>query len=160
MDAEAQAIRPGEFQAAPLNRLPGEENSPGQSFFVQAEDGLRLRLGLWSPEGTSIGTVLLFPGRTEYLEKYALIAGRLAAEGFAVLAIDWRGQGRSDRLLNDTRAGHITDFADYQTDVVEMVVAADALDLPRPWHLLSHSMGGCIGLAELLNGLPVRTAAF
>ena len=159
MDAEAPAIRQAGFQPAPLNHLPGEASSPGQAFFVRTEDGLRLRLGLWSPEGTAIGTVLLFPGRTEYLEKYAPLAGRLAAEGFAVLAIDWRGQGLSDRLLADPRAGHITDFADYQTDVVEMVVAADAMGLPRPWHLLSHSMGGCIGLAALLNGLPVRTAA-
>lgn len=158
-DAPSAAQAPG-FQPAPLNRLPGEPSSPGQAFFLRTEDGLRLRLGLWRPEAAARGTVLLFPGRTEYLEKYASLAARLAAEGFMVLAIDWRGQGMSDRLLRDRRAGHIADFADYQTDVVEMVVAAQALGLPRPWHLLAHSMGGCIGLAALLNGLPVRTAAF
>lgn len=153
------ASGPQGFQAAPFHRLPGEAHSPGQAFFLRAEDGLRLRLGLWRAEAAA-GTVLLFPGRTEYLEKYDRIAARLAADGLAVLAIDWRGQGLSDRLLPDRRAGHIPDFALYQTDVVEMVVAADALDLPRPWHLLAHSMGGCIGLAALLNGLPVQTAAF
>lgn len=160
MDAEVRASRPGRFQPAPLNRLPGEANSPGQAFFLRTEDGLRLRLGLWRPQVKAAGTVLLFPGRTEYLEKYDSVAARLAAGGLAVLAIDWRGQGMSDRLLRDPRAGHIRDFADYQTDVVELVVAADALALPRPWHLLAHSMGGCIGLAALLNGLPVQTAAF
>lgn len=161
MDADTpSALGLHGFQPAPLKRLPGEAHSTGQALFVQAEDGLRLRLGLWRPEGAAAGTVLLFQGRTEYLEKYAPIAARLAAEGFAVLAIDWRGQGLSDRLLADPRAGHIADFADYQTDVVEIVVAADALALPRPWHLLAHSMGGCIGLAALLNGLPVQTAAF
>ncbi|MDO5369983.1 alpha/beta hydrolase [Paracoccus sp. (in: a-proteobacteria)] len=151
---------PQGFQPAPLNRLSGEPPSPGQAFFLQAEDGLRLRLGLWQPRNAATGTVLLFPGRIEYLEKYDGIASRLAAADFAVLAIDWRGQGLSDRLLRDPRAGHIADFADYQNDVVEMVVAAQALGLPRPWHLLAHSMGGCIGLAALLNGLPVETAAF
>lgn len=161
MDAETRpALQPQGFQAAPLNQLPGEAHSPGQAFFVRAEDGLRLRMGLWQPNARATGTILLFPGRTEYLEKYDGIAAGLAAEGFAVLALDWRGQGLSDRLLRDPRAGHITDFAEYQTDVVEMVVAADALRLPRPWHLLAHSMGGCIGLAALLNGLPVETAAF
>lgn len=160
MEAETHpALRPLGFQPAPLFRLPGESHAPGQAFFLQAEDGLRLRLGLWRPEEPACGTVLLFPGRTEYLEKYDRIAARLAAEGFAVLAIDWRGQGLSDRLLRDPRAGHIADFAAYQNDVVEMVMAADALGLPRPWHLLAHSMGGCIGLAALLSGLPVRTAA-
>lgn len=160
MDTEAPAIRQAGFQPAPLNHLPGEAPSPGQAFFLWTEDGLRLRLGLWEPEGQATGTVLLFQGRTEYLEKYTSIAAWLVAEGLAVLAIDWRGQGMSDRLLPDPRAGHIRDFADYQTDVVEMVVAADTLALPRPWHLLAHSMGGCIGLAALLNGLPVQTAAF
>lgn len=160
MDPGAPAIRQAGFRPAPLNHLPGEAHSPGQAFFLRTEDGLRLRLGLWQPEGEAAGTVLLFQGRTEYLEKYTPIAARLVAEGHAVLSIDWRGQGMSDRLLPDPRAGHIGDFADYQTDVVEMVVAADSLALPRPWHLLAHSMGGCIGLAALLNGLPVRTAAF
>ena len=130
MDAEAPPIRHPGFHPAPLNRLPGEGSSPGQAFFLRTEDGLRLRLGLWQPEGEATGTVLLFPGRTEYLKKYAPVAARLAAEGLAVLAIDWRGQGMSDRLLPDPRAGHIRDFADYQTDVVEIVLAADALAIP------------------------------
>ena len=80
MDAGAPAIRLAGFQPAPLNRLPGEAHSPGQAFFLRTEDGLRLRLGLWQPEGEATGTVLLFPGRTEYLEKYAPVAARLAAE--------------------------------------------------------------------------------
>lgn len=154
------ALRASGFEPAPLHRLPGEPISPGEAFFVQSEDGLRLRLGLWMPEGEASATVLLFQGRTEYLEKYDGIAAQLAAEGFAVLAIDWRGQGMSDRLLGDPRPGHIADFAAYQTDVVEMVMVAEALDLPHPWHLLAHSMGGCIGLAALLNGLAIETAAF
>lgn len=145
---------------APFHQLPGDTRAPAQTFFVRAEDGIRLRLGLWRPDGAPSGTVLLFPGRTEYLEKYAPVVPRLTAAGLAVLAIDWRGQGASDRLLADPRPGHITDFAAYQSDVVEMVVAAQALDLPRPWHLLAHSMGGCIGLSALLNGLPVATASF
>ena len=41
-----------------------------------------------------------------------------------------------------------------------MLVAARDLDLPRPWHLLAHSMGGCIGLAALEGGLPVQSAVF
>ena len=154
-DARGAGLAP-----APFHQMPGDARAPAQTFFVHAEDGIRLRLGLWRPEGAARGTVLLFPGRTEYLEKYAPIATRLTRAGLAVMAIDWRGQGASDRLLADPRPGHITDFAAYQSDVVEMVVAAQALDLPQPWHLLAHSMGGCIGLAALLNGLPVATASF
>jgi lysophospholipase len=41
-----------------------------------------------------------------------------------------------------------------------MVRAAEALDLPRPWYLLAHSMGGAIGLRAVMDGLPVEGCAF
>lgn len=149
------------MQQAPFHQLPDDRLAPASAFFVTADDGRRLRLALWQPQGDNAGgTVLLFPGRTEYVEKYAPIARRLTDEGFAVLAIDWRGQGMSDRLQDDPRPGHITAFSDYQRDVVEMLVTAGQLELPQPWHLLAHSMGGCIGLAALEHGLPVQSAVF
>lgn len=145
---------------APFHSLPGDRFPPAQAFFVTADDAVQLRLAHWLATGEGRGSVLLFPGRTEYVEKYAEVAARLNAAGLSVLSIDWRGQGLSGRLQDDPRPGHVGEFADYQRDVVEMVVAATELDLPRPWHLLAHSMGGCIGLAALYNELPVATAAF
>jgi len=106
------------------------------------------------------GTVLLFPGRTEYIEKYALSAQELADRGYATMAIDWRGQGLADRVLPDRRVGHVAHFDDFQQDVAAMVRAATALGLPKPWFLLAHSMGGCIGLRSLMDGLDVKAAAF
>lgn len=144
---------------APFNTLPGDPLPLARAFWLRAEDGVRLRAAHWAAGGAS-GTVLLFPGRTEYLEKYAAIAADLNAAGLDVLALDWRGQGMSDRLQDNARPGHIGSFADYQRDVVEMVVAAQELDLPKPWHLLAHSMGGCIGLAALQGGLPVTSVVF
>jgi len=41
----------------------------GAAWWLTADDGLRIRLGVWSKEAAK-GTVLLFPGRTEYIEKY------------------------------------------------------------------------------------------
>ncbi|MFI0395183.1 alpha/beta fold hydrolase [Paracoccus jiaweipingae] len=150
------------MQAAPFHRLDGDAESPARAFWLRADDGVRLRAALWrAPDGPPArGTVLLFPGRTEYLEKYDRVARDLLAAGFAVLGIDWRGQGASDRLLDDPRPGHVAAFADYQRDVVELIVAAQKLSLPQPWHLLAHSMGGAIGLAALHDGLPVVSAAF
>ncbi|MGR3198372.1 MAG: alpha/beta hydrolase [Paracoccus sp. (in: a-proteobacteria)] len=148
------------MERAPFNQLSDDTKAPASAFFVTAEDGVRLRLAHWAAQDGGLGTVLLFPGRTEYIEKYAPFAARLTAQGYDVLAIDWRGQGLSDRLQADPRPGHVREFADYQHDVVEMVVAAEALQLPQPWHLLAHSMGGCIGLAALEGDLPVQTAVF
>ena len=144
---------------APFNTLPGDPLPLGRAFWLRADDGVRLRGAHW-PAGGASGSVLLFPGRTEYVEKYNTLACDLNAAGHDVLTLDWRGQGMSDRLLPDPRPGHVAAFRDYQRDVGELVIAAQELDLPRPWHLLAHSMGGAIGLAALLDGLPVRSAVF
>ncbi|WP_135501593.1 alpha/beta fold hydrolase [Roseovarius aestuariivivens] len=145
---------------APLYADLAEGPEDGTAFWIHADDGVRLRAAAWRPQDTASGTVLLFPGRTEYVEKYGRIAADFASHGLATLAIDWRGQGLSDRLTEDEMAGHVHLFADYQRDVAAMCDAAAALDLPKPWYLLAHSMGGCIGLRAVMNGLPVTAAAF
>lgn len=127
--------------------------------WLDTSDGLRVRVAVWTTDAPR-GTVLLFPGRSEYVEKYGPAAGDLAARGYATVAIDWRGQGLAGRMLPDRTVGHVAKFADYQRDVAAMVAHAQALGLPRPWHLLAHSMGGCIGLRSLVRGLDVASCAF
>ena len=133
----------------------------GAAWWASTSDDLRVRVGLWPAATDEVhGTVLLFPGRTEYIEKYGETATELASRGFATLAIDWRGQGLSDRLLEDARIGHVERFADYQKDIAAMLRVARALDLPRPYNLLAHSMGGAIGLRAVMEGLTVQACAF
>lgn len=136
---------------------PGPEG--GQAYWVDTPDGKRIRLATWVPEGAK-ATVLLFPGRTEYIEKYGHAAGELAARGFATISIDWRGQGLADRLLDNPAIGHVDHFTDYQKDVAALMRAVRELSLPRPLFLLAHSMGGCIGLRAVMEGMPVQAAAF
>lgn len=145
---------------APFHRLAGDPPAAARAVFTHAADGTRLRLALWPAADPARGTLLLFPGRTEYLEKYDAAAGEFAAAGWHVLGMDWRGQGLSDRLLADPRPGHVEDFAAYQQDVAALTTAAGALELPRPWSLLAHSMGGGIGLGALAGGLQVERAIF
>ncbi len=148
------------MDAAPLYSDVADGPEGGRAFWLRASDGVRLRIGLWTPEGATTGTVLLLPGRTEYVEKYGRVARDLAQRGYATLAVDWRGQGLADRLLDDVMSGHVQLFDDYQKDVDAVVAALDNLDLPRPLHLLGHSMGGCIGLRAMMNGLPVASCGF
>ncbi|BDY16503.1 hydrolase [Sulfitobacter pontiacus] len=131
----------------------------GQAHWAETSDGKKLRVAHWPLDGAK-GTVLLFPGRTEYVEKYAMTAGAFAKKGLAVMAIDWRGQGLSDRLIPDRNIGHVDVFSDYQKDVAAMMRTARALQLPRPYFLLAHSMGGAIGLRACMEGLSVQAAAF
>lgn len=135
-------------------------NEPvAEAYWAKAADGIGIRVAHWA-QPDSKGTVLLFPGRTEYIEKYAVTAGDLAKHGFGTFSIDWRGQGLADRLVNNPMAGYVKDFPDYQLDVAAAMEVARELDLPKPWYLLGHSMGGAIGLRALMEGLPVQAAAF
>jgi len=136
-------------------------NAPkGTAHWVETSDGIRIRVGHWRAEMPERGTVLMFPGRTEYIEKYISVASEMTARGFAMLAIDWRGQGLADRLLEDRQIGHVEHFSDYQKDIAAALRVARELDLPRPFHLLGHSMGGAIGLRAVMEGLPVQSCAF
>tara|TARA_R110002049_G_scaffold140930_9_gene302425 strand:- start:32248 stop:33195 length:948 start_codon:yes stop_codon:yes gene_type:complete len=148
-----------QLDPAPLftDIAPGPEG--GVAHWATTSDGTRIRLGHWPLKGAR-GTVLLFPGRTEYIEKYGPCAAELAQRGLGTMAIDWRGQGLADRMLDDPRIGHVDAFGDYQKDVASMVRAARTLNLPRPYFLLAHSMGGCIGLRAVMEGLPVQAVAF
>ena len=106
------------------------------------------------------GTVIVCPGRTEFIEKYFEVARELQAMGFAVVIIDWPGQGLSDRLLDDTKKGHIDRF---ETFMGALAKGLEKLDdrLPRPYVSLAHSMGGAIALATIAQGLvKVEAAAF
>ncbi|WP_289041661.1 alpha/beta hydrolase [uncultured Aliiroseovarius sp.] len=134
----------------------------GLAFWRVTSDGVRVRLAHWPrADGTkSRGTILLLPGRTEYIEKYGLNAAELAARGFDTLTIDWRGQGLADRPDAERVLGHVGHFDEYQRDLDAMMAQARDLDLPRPFTMLAHSMGGCIGVRALHNGLDVVGACF
>ncbi len=132
----------------------------GEAHWLTTRDGQRIRAGHWRPAGEALGTILLFPGRTEYIEKYGPFASDMTERGFAVLAVDWRGQGLADRALADRRLGHVDHFDDFQQDVAALMDHARTLYLPQPWYLIGHSMGGAIGLRALYEGLPVAACAF
>ncbi len=129
-----------------------------ESRWLRTADGVRLRIAYW-PEG-SRGTVLLFPGRTEHVEKYTHLAEAFGKAGWQAAAIDWRGQGLADRLAPDPLLGHVDRFPDYQHDVAALTAFLAERGAPRPWHLLAHSMGGMIGLRALHGGLPVAGVVF
>src|SRR5215510_1800334 len=84
---------------------------------LKTPDGVSLRAARWAPPPGRKGTVCLFQGRAEFIEKYFETVRELHARGFAVATMDWRGQGLSDRALSDRRKGHIKSFAQYDTDL-------------------------------------------
>lgn len=132
---------------------------PGEAIWWMTSDNVRIRLGVWNPDAP-MGTILVFPGRTEFIEKYAPTATRFGSRGFATIVVDWRGQGIADRDVEQHLIGHVEDFMDFQKDVEALVSAAEEMNLPEPYYLVGHSMGGCIGLRALANGLDVKAVSF
>lgn len=147
---------------APLFEDVAQGPDGGRAYWLTCPDGVKIRLAHWTAatSGTRQGTVLLFPGRTEYAEKYGPAAGEFTAAGFDMIAVDWRGQGIADRVAEDALLGHVADFDDYQVDVDRVMQAVRELGLPEPFYLIGHSMGGAIGLRALHRDLPVKAAVF
>lgn len=149
----------GDIAAAPYFAALAEGPSDGHAVWLTASDGVRVRAVVWG-KGAPKGTILLFPGRTEYAEKYGRAAAEMQQRGYATVSIDWRGQGIADRSLGNRAIGHVGDFAEYQRDVAALMAFVRAENMPEPLYLLAHSMGGCIGLRSLLAGLPVAAVGF
>ncbi|MFA3919386.1 alpha/beta hydrolase [Ruegeria hyattellae] len=132
----------------------------GQAYQIASQDGVNLRIGVWTEACPEKGTVFLLPGRADFIEKQGHAISELCAQGFSVCVLEFRGLGLSDRVINDKRAGHVHRFTDYQYDVTAMMAAASDLSLPRPFFLLGNSMGGCVGLRSIIEGIPFAAAAF
>jgi lysophospholipase len=113
---------------------------------IKTPDGAELRFARWAPPAGRKGTVCVFTGRSEPIEKYFETVRDLRDRGFAVAMIDWRGQGHSSRRLRDPRKGYVRDFADYEVDVETFVQQVVLPDCPPPYFALAHSMGGAVML--------------
>jgi lysophospholipase len=111
---------------------------------IKTPDGAELRFARWAPPPGRKGTVCVFTGRSEQIEKYFETVRDLRDRGFAVAMIDWRGQGHSSRRLSDPRKGYVRSFADYEMDVETFVQQVVLPDCPPPHFALAHSMGGAV----------------
>jgi lysophospholipase len=129
---------------------PGNPPPPGGACrMLRTADGVSVRAARWPAATGKRGTVVLFNGHTEFIEKYFEVIGELAGRGFAVATLDWRGQGLSDRPLDDRLKSHVTAFAEYRHDVTALLEQIVLPECPKPYLLLAHSMGGHLGLRAL-----------
>lgn len=117
-----------------------------------ARDGVNIRYCLWPRTAEQrLGTVCLFTGRGEFIEKYFETISDLRRRGFAVAMMDWRGQGGSDRPLRNPSKGHVEDFSQYDNDLRQFMNEIVLPDCPAPFYGMAHSMGGHILLRSALT---------
>jgi len=109
---------------------------------LAGHSGVELRYARWeATRGPRRGTVCVFAGRGEFIEKYFELIADLRRRGFAVATMDWRGQGGSQRLLANPLKGHVRDFAEYDADLLRFMKDVVLPDCPPPFIALGHSMG-------------------
>jgi lysophospholipase len=112
-----------------------------------ARGGIGIRYALFPATGRPLkGTVVVLTGRNEFIEKYFETINSLNANGFAVAAMDWRGQGGSDRMLKDRQRGYVKRFDQYVDDLDQFMTEIVLPDCRGPFYVLAHSMGGLISL--------------
>ena len=151
-----------ELSPAPLFEDVAGGPAGGAAHWLHTTDEKRIRVGHWLPEGEANGTVFMFPGRTEYIEKYGSTAGRIRYVADLLcpgcrLARTGPGRPFAGR---PTRIGHVDKFTDYQHDVQTVLDLATLLDLPQPWYVIGHSMGGAIGLRAVIEKKCFAACAF
>ncbi len=118
--------------------------------------GRKLRFGSVYPPGRiATSVVVVLPGLSEYCEKYFELAHNLTAANHAMWIMDWQGQGKSDRHLNNPHKRHSVGFEEDVADLhyfIKEYVKHSAVhpDVGRiPLVMLGHSMGANIGLRFL-----------
>src|SRR4051794_30538267 len=119
---------------------------------LKTSDGVVLRFARFDPPAGRKGTLCVFTGRAEFIEKYFEVVRDARARGFAVAMLDWRGQGLSDRALPNSRKGHVGNFAEYDRDLEAFVKEIVLPDCPPPLFALAHSMGGAVLIRAAQHG--------
>jgi lysophospholipase len=124
----------------------------GQVEYLTMADGTRIRTACWPSNDKSKGIIVFVNGHREFMEKYVEFFSDILARDYALYAFDNRGQGLSDRLLDDRLKSHADTFDVFSNDLNEFIsqkVISDSRARAIPVYLLAHSMGGHICLRYL-----------
>jgi lysophospholipase len=119
---------------------------------LKSAGGVQVRFARFAPPPGRRGTVCIFPGRTEWIEKYFETVRDLRNRGFAATVLDWRGQGLSERALGDRYKGYVRNFSEFDADLETLMREVVLPDCPPPYFALAHSMGASVVLRAIARG--------
>lgn len=101
---------------------------------------------LTSPAHTK--AIVLVNGRIESAWKYQELFFDLYQQGYDIYSFDHRGQGRSQRLIDNVQMGYVGEFNDYVSDLHALLSTFNLKKYDQCF-LLGHSMGGAIATRYL-----------
>lgn len=115
----------------------------------QTAGGVSLFARQWRPEGEVKGVVCLVHGLGEHSGRYGHVAAVLTGAGYALLAIDLPGHGKTEG-----KRGHATSY-DALLDIVGLLLEKGGELYPGlPRFLYGHSMGGNLVINYALRRRP------
>ncbi|PZD95662.1 alpha/beta hydrolase [Paenibacillus sambharensis] len=116
-------------------------------------DGIELHATHYSPADREVaGAICLLHGMGEHGGRYEELAGRLAGQGYAILAPDQRGHGRTPG-----KRGHAESVLRLAEDAARTIEYTQAIYEGLPVFLYGHSMGGNVALSCALRYRPAIT---
>lgn len=122
---------------------------PHQEFTWQSYDGLRMFGQAWLPEGQLKAVVALVHGLGEHSGRYHHVGEALNRAGYALVAYDQRGHGKSGG-----KRGHAPSFEALMKDIDQLLDKASELVPGKPRFLYGHSLGGIFVLDYALMRRP------
>ncbi len=112
--------------------------------YHRLEDGATLRYAIMEPPASPRATLLIAPGRREFIEKkQAEVCDGFMQRGFRVICFEWRGHGLSDRFLRgaNRQRDHAVSFDRYLRDLNSLYEDIVRPEQTGPLVLHGHSMG-------------------
>jgi alpha-beta hydrolase superfamily lysophospholipase len=113
---------------------------------VVGSRGLLLFHRTWRPAAPPRAVLLNLHGLGDHSGLYGALGDRMVASGFAVHALDLRGNGRSPG-----KRGHVDAWSDYREDLRRFVELVRREEPGRPLFLLGNSLGGLIAIDYALH---------
>ncbi len=140
------------YLEAPYLELDDYQAPDGiKSYFVNMDDGIKIRVCHWQKKNDCNGTILLQQGHNEFIEKYYETIQEFLDRGFSVVCFDWRGQGMSERMIKDKNKSFIRDFSRHDKDLEYVIEKIIEPFFTKPIIGIGHSMGGCLMLSAFNN---------
>ncbi|MFW2336374.1 alpha/beta hydrolase [Ilumatobacter sp.] len=109
-------------------------------------DGLTIFRRSWLPDGDPRAAVMLVHGLGEHSGRYAHVADRLTASGYAVHALDHRGHGRSEG-----KRVYVKSYDEFMADLIQFRALVERSHPGLPVVALGHSMGGNLVMGHVLD---------
>lgn len=118
----------------------------------QGVDDIRINFAIFC-QADQHKNLIIVPGRSESYIKYQELSYDFAQQGYNIFILDHRGQGLSERMLDNPHKGYVKNFEDYAADLntfINTYVMPHCERGTKPY-MLAHSMGcaiSCLYLAE------------